>query len=96
MSCVVVCIALGVSMFEGGPCPPLYSLGGQDYMEILARYKLMSPTRVLYGYFPSVLTSPTMVRVVTTHVESGACPIPYPRICMPCAQSRGPGSDSES
>jgi hypothetical protein len=31
-------------LFEEGLCPPLYSLGGQGYMEILARYKLRSPT----------------------------------------------------
>ena len=38
-SCVVACIALGVDVFGGGPCPPLYILGGQGYME--------SPSRVL-------------------------------------------------
>ena len=26
-SCVVVCIALGVDVFRGGPCPPLYIRG---------------------------------------------------------------------
>jgi hypothetical protein len=38
-SCVVVCIALGVDLFGGGPCTPLYSLGGQGYMEILTGYE---------------------------------------------------------
>jgi hypothetical protein len=36
-----------VVLFEEGPCPPLYSLEGHGYMEILARYELRSPTRVL-------------------------------------------------
>jgi hypothetical protein len=36
-----------IILFEEGPYPPLYSLGGQDYMEILARYELRTPTRVL-------------------------------------------------
>jgi hypothetical protein len=27
-------------------------------------------------------------------VGCGPCPIPYPRICMSCAQFRGPGSDT--
>jgi hypothetical protein len=36
-------------LFEEGPFPPLSSLGGQGYMEILARYELRSPTRVLFG-----------------------------------------------
>jgi hypothetical protein len=49
MSYVVVCIALGAVMFGGGLCPPLYSLGGQGYMEVLAKYKLRSSTRVLLG-----------------------------------------------
>jgi hypothetical protein len=31
-------------LFEESPCPPLCSLGGQGYMEILAKYELMSPT----------------------------------------------------
>jgi hypothetical protein len=33
MSYMVVCIALGVDWFGGGPCPPLYSLEEQGYME---------------------------------------------------------------
>jgi hypothetical protein len=96
---VVVCIALGVDLvdlFGGGLCPPLYTLGGQVYMEILAKYKLRSPTRVLFGWFASVPTSFATVRVVTIGVGCGPCPTPYPRICTPCAQSRGPGSDKPS
>jgi hypothetical protein len=94
---VVVCIALGVNLgdlFGEGPCPPLYSLGEQGYMEVLARYELRSPTRVLFGQFSSVSTSSTMVRVVTTDVGRGPCPIPYPGICTPYAQSRHSGSDN--
>jgi hypothetical protein len=62
MSCVV-CIALGgdqviscmrhelslMLLFEEGPYPPLSSLGGQGYMEILAKYELKSPTQILLG-----------------------------------------------
>jgi hypothetical protein len=36
-------------LFEEGPYLPLYSLGGQRYMEILARYELRSPTRESLG-----------------------------------------------
>jgi hypothetical protein len=34
-----------------------------------------------------------MVRVVTTNIGRGPCPIIYPRICTLYAQSRGSGSD---
>jgi hypothetical protein len=34
---MVVCIALYVDSFGVGPCPLLYSLGGQSYMEVLAK-----------------------------------------------------------
>jgi hypothetical protein len=49
---MVACIVLGVVLVDlvgGGPYLPLYSLGGQGYMEILAKYELRSPTRVLFG-----------------------------------------------
>jgi hypothetical protein len=36
-------------MLEEGPCPPLYSLGGQGYMEDLVGYEPRSPTQVLFG-----------------------------------------------
>jgi hypothetical protein len=36
-----------VLLLEEGPCPPLYSLEGQSYMEVLVGYELRSPTRVL-------------------------------------------------
>jgi hypothetical protein len=39
-------------------------------------------------------SSPTTVRVVTTGVGRGLCPISYPKICTLCTQSRGPGSDT--
>jgi hypothetical protein len=38
---------LGFSPFGGGSCPPLYSPGGQIYMEVLTGYKPRSPTQVL-------------------------------------------------
>jgi hypothetical protein len=60
MSCVLIFIALEVEWFGGGLYPPLYSLGGQSYMEILDRYLLRSPIRVLFRYFPSVPISPTL------------------------------------
>jgi hypothetical protein len=47
-----VCITLGVDLGDlvcRGSLPPLYSLGGQGYVEILARYELRSTTRVLFG-----------------------------------------------
>jgi hypothetical protein len=46
----MVCIALVVDRDDlgdlgwRGPYPPLYSLVGQGYMEILAGYELRSPT----------------------------------------------------
>jgi hypothetical protein len=39
------------------------------------------------------MSNPTTLRVVTTDVGHGQCPIPYPRKSMLCAQSRGPGSN---
>ena len=48
-------------MFRGDPCPPLYSLGEQSYMESLSRVRLES--------IPSGSGSPTAVRVVTVEVE---------------------------
>jgi hypothetical protein len=48
---MVVFIALDDVLFGGGPCRalPYIVWGGQGYMEILAKYKLWSPTRVLLG-----------------------------------------------
>jgi hypothetical protein len=46
---MVVCIGLDFDVgwfFGAGPCPPLYSLEGQGYMKILAKYELRSPTRM--------------------------------------------------
>jgi hypothetical protein len=62
-------------------------------MKALVKYEFRSPTRVLLEWFTSVPTSSTPVRVVTTGVGYGPCPIPYSRICTPCAQSHGSGSD---
>jgi hypothetical protein len=62
-------------------------------MGIPTRYKLRSPTRVLFGEFPSVPSSSTTLRVVTTGIVRGSCPTPYPIRCRLCAQSRGPECD---
>jgi hypothetical protein len=43
----MVCISLDDVSFGGSPCTPLYNLGGQGYMKVLAKYKLRSHTRVL-------------------------------------------------
>jgi hypothetical protein len=56
-------------LLEEGPCPPLYSLGGQGYMKIIARYELRSPTGVLLGLFPSIPTCSTTTRVVLLQYE---------------------------
>ena len=66
--CVVVCIALGVEMFWKDPCPLLYSLGGQGYMESTSRVLLESYYNEV-GQFPCTSTSPTAVRVVTREVR---------------------------
>jgi hypothetical protein len=81
-----------VDPLEGVPAHP-YIVWEDRITDILARYELRSPIQVLLGYFSSVPTSPTPVRVVTIDVGCGLCPIPYPRICTPCAQSRVPRSD---
>jgi hypothetical protein len=47
---MVVCIALDVDWFGGGPCPPLYSLGDR-ITDILAKYELRSPTEYYSGSF---------------------------------------------
>jgi hypothetical protein len=39
------------------------------------------------------MSSPTALRVVTTNVGRGPCPIPYPRRSMPRVQFRVSGSD---
>jgi hypothetical protein len=48
-------------LLEEGPCPLLYVLGGQIYMEVLIGYKPRSPTRVLSGSFLMYPTSFTTV-----------------------------------
>ena len=38
MSCVVICIVLGVDVFRGGPCPPLYIRGDRVTWKVLAEH----------------------------------------------------------
>jgi hypothetical protein len=52
-----------------GPCPPLYSLGGQVDMEVLVEYKPKSPTEYFSGSFLPCPTSLTTVRVILLHYE---------------------------
>jgi hypothetical protein len=50
MSCMVVCIALGIDFFLNGSLPPLIYPGGQGYMNpspILAKESYPSITRVV-------------------------------------------------
>ena len=47
---VVACIALGVDVFRGGPCPPLYIWGYRVTWKVLADYS-WSPTTTPSGSF---------------------------------------------
>ena len=67
-SCVVVCIALGVDVFRGGPCPPLYIRGDRVTWKVLAEYS-WSPTTTQSGSFFCTAASPTHIRVVTREVR---------------------------
>ena len=69
MSCVVVCIALGVDyFFGGGPCPPLYIRGDRVIWKVLAEYS-WSPTTTQSGSFLCTAASSTPIRVVTKEVR---------------------------
>ena len=68
MSCVVVCIALGVDVFSGGPCPPLYIRGGRITWKVLAEYS-WSPTTTQSSSFLYTAVSSTPIRVVTKEVR---------------------------
>jgi hypothetical protein len=85
----------GDLLFGGGPCPPLYSLGGQIYMKILIGYKFRSPTWVLFGL--SCPTSLTTVWVILLYYEylkqmQYVCRVPslilekYATCTVPCAR----------
>jgi hypothetical protein len=68
MSCVVVCIALGVNVFRGGTCPPLYIRGDRFTWKVLAEYS-WSPTTARSGSFLCTAAGSTPIRVVTKEVR---------------------------
>ena len=68
MSCVVVCIALGVDVFGGGPCPPLYIWGDRVTWKVLAEYS-WSPTTTQSDSFLCTATSSTPIRIVIREVR---------------------------
>ena len=67
-SCVVACIALGVDVFRGGPCPPLYIRGDSVTWKVLAEYS-WSPTTTQSGSFLCTAASSTHIRVVTKEIR---------------------------
>src|SRR6185312_2075311 len=68
MSCVVVCIALGVDVFRGGPYPPLYIWGDRVTWKVLAEYS-WSPTTTQSGSFLILRLVSTPIREVTKEVR---------------------------
>ena len=65
---MVVCIALGVDVFGGGPCPPLYIRGDRVTWKVLAEYS-WSPTTTQSGSFLCTAASSIPIRVVTKEVR---------------------------
>ena len=65
---MVVCIALGVDVFRGGPCPPLYIRGDRVTWKVLAEHS-WSPTTIQSGSFLCTAASTTPIRVVTKEVR---------------------------
>ena len=68
MSCVVVCIALGVYVFQGGPYPPLYIRRDRVTWKVLAEHS-WCPTTTRSGSFLCTAVSSTPIRVVTRKVS---------------------------
>ena len=64
---MVVCIALGVDVFRGGPFPPLYIRGDRVTWKVLAEYK-WSPT-ARSGSFLCTAASSIPIWVVTREVR---------------------------
>ena len=64
----MVCIALGVDVFGGGPCPPLYIRGDRVTWKVLTEYS-WSPTTTQSGSFLCTAASPTPIRVVTREIR---------------------------
>jgi hypothetical protein len=79
MSCVVVCIVLGIDYFGGGPCPPLYSLR-DSVVDILVKY--YSGSFLLYQLV--ILVSEYIT--IDIDIRYGTCPIPILEYSMPCTQ----------
>ena len=65
---MVVCIALGVDDFGGGPCPPLYIRGDRVTWKVLAEYS-WSPTTARSDSFLSTAASSTPIWIVTREVR---------------------------
>ena len=93
MSCVVVCIALGVDVFWGGTCTPLYIQGDRFTWKVLAEYS-WNPTIARSGSFLCTATSSTPIRVVYKRGKVHPWAIPYSRTFYACKQSRCLRSDS--
>ena len=68
MSCVVACIDLGVDVFLGSPCPPLYIWGDRVIWKVLAEYS-WSSTTTQSGSFLCTAASSTPNRVVTKELR---------------------------
>ena len=64
----MVCIVLGVDVFRGDPCPPLYIQGDRVTWKVLAEYS-WSPTITQSGSFLCTVASSTPIRVVTKEVR---------------------------
>ena len=65
---MVVCIALGVDVFRGGPYPPLYIREDRVTWKVLAEYS-WSPSTTRSGSFLSSAASSTPIRIVTREVR---------------------------
>ena len=65
---MVVYIALGVDVFLGGHCPPLYIRGDSVTWKVLAEYS-WSPTSPRSGSFLCTTASSMPIRVVTREVR---------------------------
>ena len=87
---MVICIALGVDIFRGGPCPPLYIRGDRVTWKVLAEYS-WSPTTIRSGSFLCTAASPTPIRVVTKevrHIHKLSLTLEY---SMPISSPAAPG-----
>ena len=63
----MVCIALGVDVFGGGACPPLYIQGDRVTWKVLAEYS-WSPTTIQSDSFICTAACSTHIRVITKEV----------------------------